>query len=139
MCQNKLPFREDTASRLIRIAEHPRLSDSATWRNLPLSYRALSELARLSTNAFDEGVKSRLIYPEMRVSDAAAVARTLIPVTADPIEKAIAEEERGDLILSRQKYLYCVMRLPHMDRAVELAEFMGTFLTPMIADDSCSE
>jgi hypothetical protein len=42
-----LPFGVDTAERLMNIARHKELSDSANWRNLPPSIRTLAVLSKV--------------------------------------------------------------------------------------------
>jgi hypothetical protein len=46
MIKNDLPFGEDTAERLIKIAHDPRLSNSAHGRILPPSWRTLFTVSR---------------------------------------------------------------------------------------------
>lgn len=75
-----VPFGEDTAERLMKVAVHPVLSDSARGRSLPQSWRTLYELTKLDDEQIVAGIKSGEITPDMTRAEASALR-------ADPIEK----------------------------------------------------
>jgi hypothetical protein len=64
-----LPFGMDTAQRLMSIARNPWLVNTAKWRDLPASYRTLSELAKLTDQQLDAGLTKGIIQPEMKFDD----------------------------------------------------------------------
>jgi hypothetical protein len=68
-----VPFGEDTAERLMKVASHPVLSDSAHGRSLPQSWRTLYELTKLEDEQILAGIKAGEIGPEMTRSQAAAL------------------------------------------------------------------
>ena len=71
MCQTKLPFGEDTAGCLMRIAKNPWIADSDHGRNLPASWRTLYELTKLDESQLDVALSCGLISPEMQRKDVA--------------------------------------------------------------------
>jgi len=68
-----VPFGEDTAERLMKVASHPVLADSAHGRSLPQSWRTLYELTKLEDEQILAGIKAGEIGPEMTRSQAAAL------------------------------------------------------------------
>jgi hypothetical protein len=74
-----LPFGEDAAERLIKVAAHPVLSNSDQSRNLPQSWQTLYELTKLDNEVLIAGIKAGEIHAEMSRSDAAALR-------SDPVE-----------------------------------------------------
>ncbi len=84
MIKNDLPFGEDTAERLIKIARDPRLSNSAHGRILPPSWRTLFELTKLNDEQFDRLVAAGVIRADMQrweIEDLASVDYTPSPAT----------------------------------------------------------
>ena len=75
-----VPFSLNTAERLMRIARHPVLANSAHVHTLPQSWGTLYELLHLDDDTLAAGIKAGEITPEMTRSQAAAL-RT------DPVEK----------------------------------------------------
>lgn len=54
MFEDKLvPLSQDAAGMFMKIAQHPRLSNSEQVRNLPSSYTTLYELTKLPDKALD--------------------------------------------------------------------------------------
>jgi hypothetical protein len=70
-----LPFSLSTAGRLMAIAEHPVLSNSATWPNLPAGWRALSELAQIPAEKLTRLIGDECVGPETTVAEATAWRR----------------------------------------------------------------
>src|SRR6266478_5511075 len=84
MIKNDLPFGEDTAERLIKIARDPRLSNSAHGRILPPSWRTLFELTKLNDEQFDRLVAAGVIRADMHrweIEGLASVDYTPSPAT----------------------------------------------------------
>lgn len=77
---NPVPFGEDAAERLMKVAAHPVLSNSDQSRNLPQSYQTLYELTKLEDEQIVAGIKAGKITPDMTRADASALR-------ADPIKK----------------------------------------------------
>ena len=64
-----LPFGEDTAERLMRIAGNKILSNSANSRILPTSWTTLFELAKLPIRNLQEAIQDGKVHPGMRRQD----------------------------------------------------------------------
>lgn len=75
-----VPFGEDAAERLMRVASHPVISKSDQSRNLPQSYQTLYELTKLDDEQIVAGIKSGEITPDMTRAEASALR-------ADPVDK----------------------------------------------------
>src|SRR6266436_6617548 len=90
MIKNDLPFGEDTAERLIKIARDPRLSNSAHGRILPPSWRTLFELTKLNDEQFD-----RLVAASKN-----ALARLENKNTAGRLNPASHDPTRATAVLS---------------------------------------
>jgi hypothetical protein len=71
--RNHLDFGLDTAERLMAIARHPVLADSAVLRTLPRSYVTLATLAKLPEERVRALIEDRTITPEMRGREAEAL------------------------------------------------------------------
>ena len=66
-----LPFGQDYAAMLMRIAKNPILANSANRRNLPSSVSALYELAQLPHDVLAAALQQGRVTPEMRAKQAA--------------------------------------------------------------------
>jgi hypothetical protein len=75
-----VPFGEDTAERLMKVASHKVLSNSDQSRNLPQSWQTLYELTKLDDDTLLAGIKAGEITPETTRAQAAAMH-------ADPLDK----------------------------------------------------
>lgn len=71
MCRTKLPFGEDSAQRLMKIAANPVISNTAHARLLPPSWYTLYELTKLDDADLQEAIDCGLIKPEMQRKDVA--------------------------------------------------------------------
>ena len=76
--EKPVPFSLNTAERLMRVARHPVLSNSAHVQTLPQSWGTLYELSQLDDDTLAAGIKAGEITPEMTRSQAAKLH-------ADPI------------------------------------------------------
>jgi hypothetical protein len=123
-----VPFGEDTAERLMKVASHPVLSDSALGRSLPMSWRTLYELTKLDDETLIAGIKSGEITPETTRAQAAAlhadpVAREEKPPhedLADRLDQAVAKYL--DQLNSAKHFEYVVRRLEHLLRFLKEEE-----------------
>lgn len=70
----RLPFHIRTAEKLIRIAEHPILSNPTHESLLPRSYVTLYELATMRESDLQEAFEQNEIFPEMTRSDASRLS-----------------------------------------------------------------
>ena len=68
MCK-KLPFSENSAFRLMSVAQHHGLSNPAHVQDLPPSWGTLYELTKLDESQFTEALDAGLIHPEMQRKD----------------------------------------------------------------------
>lgn len=71
MCRDKLPFGENTALRLMRIAGNPFISNAAHVQHLPASWGTLYELTKLDEETFLSALSDGLINPETQRKDVA--------------------------------------------------------------------
>lgn len=65
MIASELPFSDDTATKLMRVAKHPRFQNTNTVRVLPSSWGTLYELTTLNDEQFQKGIESGKINPDM--------------------------------------------------------------------------
>jgi hypothetical protein len=84
MINERLPFGPRTAEMLMKVAEHPVISDPNQWFAFPPSWRTLSELALLPPKIVKERIADHTINPEMRRID---VARLKPGLHRDPAAK----------------------------------------------------
>ena len=61
----RLPFSQSTANRLMKIADHPVISNSAHWPNLPASWRTLYEISKHDPETVEDLLEAGKIKPEM--------------------------------------------------------------------------
>ena len=112
-----VPFGEDTAERLINVASHPVLSDSAHGRSLPQSWRTLYELTKLEDEQILAGIKAGEIGPEMTRSQAAALRVEPIMRPDKPPHEVIGECVRNAVhklvgrLTEPEQFLYVRRRL----------------------------
>ncbi len=84
-----LPFSIHTAERMMRIADHPQLSNSAHAQSLPTSITTLDCLSRLDAAAFDEAREAGVISPDLERRTAQRLAR-------GGLEAVIGGRDSGD-------------------------------------------
>jgi N6-adenosine-specific RNA methylase IME4 len=82
MIASDLPFNHHTANKLMKIADHPRLSNCSIWNNLPPNWTTLYELSRLEVEEFDRLLDEGVIRPDMQAKEVNKVRR-LATVAAD--------------------------------------------------------
>ncbi len=75
MVETDLPFKQDTAEQLMRVARHPVISNSDNSRNLPSKMSVLIELSQLSEDDFNDAQEKRLITPDLKVKASRSIAR----------------------------------------------------------------
>jgi hypothetical protein len=68
-----LPFTVNTAERIMAVARHPILSDSAHVQTLPQSWGTLYELTKVPETDLAEAIATGKITPEMTRAEAAAL------------------------------------------------------------------
>lgn len=123
-----VPFGEDAAERLMKVASHPVLSNSDHSRNLPQSYQTLYELTKLDDETLVAGIKAGEITPETTRAQAAAMQ-------ADPVEKPDKppHEEMASAVknavtkfvgqlTTREQYLYVRRRIEQLLEFLEEME-----------------
>lgn len=72
-CREKVGISEDTAHRLVKIAQHPALSNPAHARDLPPAWYTLYELSRLDPALIEAAIQAGDIHPELERKRAAAL------------------------------------------------------------------
>jgi hypothetical protein len=93
MVETELRFSASTAERLMAIARHPVISDSAHAPILPPSWTVLYELARLPAGKVRKLIEQERIHPEMERSEAASLVLEAQPapgIPADELRRANA-------------------------------------------------
>jgi len=78
--QKLVPFSQNTAGRLMAIANHPVLANSAQMQNLPPSWGTLYDLATLPEPTLKHALSDGLITPEMTRK----AVKALLPVERKP-------------------------------------------------------
>jgi hypothetical protein len=73
MVQLRLSFNPSTAQRLMRIAEHPILSNAAHGPHLPPSWRTLYELAKVPDPILQTAIADGTVNPKMERKDVAVI------------------------------------------------------------------
>ncbi len=68
-----LPFGQGSAERLMKIAEHPQLSNSANSPILPPSWTSLYELTKVEPKRLSAAFKDGIIVPDMKGRDVKAL------------------------------------------------------------------
>jgi hypothetical protein len=68
-----IPFSQNMAERLMAIAEHPILTDSARWAELPSSWRTLSVLRPLPHDKLEMLLAGGIVCPELTRNEAEAL------------------------------------------------------------------
>ena len=81
MFKGDVPFREDTAQRLMGIAGNRVLSNTAYTRYLPPSWYTLSILTQLPEREFLKQLKAGTIHPELEQKKARALIRSILHPT----------------------------------------------------------
>jgi hypothetical protein len=99
MVRSKLPFGPDTAERLMAIARHPVLSDSAHAPILPPSWMTLYELtkldAKLGKGTLRRKIKGGQVFPQMERKDVIEMMRTTNEEAERLERKAARETEKA--------------------------------------------
>jgi len=101
MVEADLPFSWRTANHLMRIAEHPVLTDSNHGSNLPNSWRTLSELAKLPEAVLLDAIDDGRITPDTQRKDIPSL------LTRDPPRRkprGSVATELTDLIKAHKKF-----------------------------------
>ena len=70
---DRIGIHESTACKFMTIAENPVISDFSQWKNLPVSWTTLYELATRSTKFLEEKIAEGKINPGMTREDVAAL------------------------------------------------------------------
>ncbi len=76
MIRQELPFADTTAGRLMKIANDPRIANSATSPNLPPSWNTLYELTKLNDDKFQQFVKEGAINSKLTHKQAVALHKS---------------------------------------------------------------
>jgi hypothetical protein len=95
-----VPFSQNTAGRLMAVAEHPVLTNSAHAQNLPPSWTSLYELTKVETPRLTAAFKDGVITPDMKRQDVIALLppKSKAESSTEDIEEAVAFDERTDIV-----------------------------------------
>lgn len=74
-----LPFGEQTARRLMAVAEHPELANPSTWTDLPAAWRTLFELSALPEGEIARAIEAGTITSDTTTREAAELAEAHRP------------------------------------------------------------
>jgi Protein of unknown function (DUF3102) len=106
---NKLiPFSLDTAQRLMTIAQHPVLSNTANSRYLPSTWYTLYELTKVDRATLRQALKTGVITPDMP----ARAVKALLPATAAAAPKPRQPQWKAEAYRSPGSGLY--FRVVHL-------------------------
>jgi hypothetical protein len=79
LVEERLPFGVTTAQKLIKIAEHPVISNAARARHLPPRWSILAEMVRLDPDTLETAIRKGVIHPGMKREDLRALRHTPRP------------------------------------------------------------
>lgn len=96
MCETMLPFRHNTATRLMQIAAHDRLANGAHAHLLPPSWTTLHALSRMDPEAFDEAVNAGVISPALERRQAQRLATGGVQALRGPSEPEPDDDDDED-------------------------------------------
>lgn len=123
MIESELPFKADTAQRLMKISTDERLTNAAHARFLPRSRETLYELTKLSTEVFEQKIADGTIHPEMQRSDITGVAkkeaRTIRERVLAGMQMALPSKKYGVIFADPEWQFEVYSRETGMDRAAD--------------------
>lgn len=73
LCEDKLPFGDVTARKLMAIAEHPVISNRSHINDLPPRWSILAEMVRLDADTIETAIRKGVIHPGMKREDLRAL------------------------------------------------------------------
>ncbi len=102
MVDEDLPFSWLTANRFMAIARNPVLSNSSHGKNLPSSWRTLSELARLPDEVLEAALVTGRITPELKRKEIPALIPQEPPRRRPPETSTV--QELSELVHAGKKF-----------------------------------
>jgi hypothetical protein len=112
-----LPFTVNTAERLMAVARHPILSDSAHVQSFPQSWGTLYELTKVPDADLADAIAAGRITPEMTRSEAAEMHADPVVRPGRPIHEVMADGVKNVVtkfvgqLATRNQFAYVRMRL----------------------------
>jgi len=112
-----LPFTVNTAERLMAVARHPVLSNSAHVQSLPQSWGTLYELTKVPETDLAEAIAAGKVTPEMTRSEAVAMHADPVVQPARPIHEVMADGVKNVVtkfmghLTTRNQFIYVRKRL----------------------------
>jgi hypothetical protein len=73
MIERELPFNRQTAFKLMKVAEHPTLSDVSHGKHLPPAWTTLYELTKVPVGVLESAIKDGRVHPGMERKDTQAI------------------------------------------------------------------
>lgn len=105
--ERMLPFDQGTAGRLIAIASHPLLSNSAHAPNLPVSWATLYELTKVPEPTLKGALKDGIITPDMPRKAVKALeppkprrveSKPVVTIDIEPAITSWSDDEEADAV-----------------------------------------
>lgn len=112
-----LPFTVNTAERLMAVARHPILSDSAHVQTLPQSWGTLYELTKVPDADLMAAIAARRITPETTRGEAAAIHADPVKQPTRPAHEVMADGVKNVVtkfvgqLTTRNQFTYVRQRL----------------------------
>jgi hypothetical protein len=120
-----LDFDADTAEDVMWIAKHPRLSDSANFRNLPRAVSTLLLLADLTVEQYDAMAAAGHITPRLRRHQLAIAVAAFSKVSKPQKPKpAPSDKDLNDLATISAAHAKALRALPPKVLSRELSRFI---------------
>ena len=79
-----VPFGQNAAGQLMKVASHPLLSNSDHGKNLPPSWRTLYQLSRVEPKRLSAAFRDGVIKPDMKRSEVSVLLPAKIPRASRP-------------------------------------------------------
>lgn len=123
LIDSQLPFKANTAQRLMKISTDERLTNAAHAPFLPRSRETLYELTKLPTEVFEQKIADGTIHPEMQRSDITGVAkkesRTIRERVLAGMQMALPDKKYGVIFADPEWQFEPYSRDTGMDRAAD--------------------
>ncbi len=112
-----VPFGEDAAQQLMKVASNPVIANTDHGRYLPQSWRTLYELTKLDDEQIVAGIKAGEITADMTRSDAHSLRSDLIAQPETPAHEEMAAAVKNAVtkflrhLTTAEQYSYVRMRI----------------------------
>jgi hypothetical protein len=99
---DRCPVSYTVATRYMKIAENPNITDPANWISLPITWNVLYEISILTDEQFNDGMRQQTITREARIDDIRILAgkpphsATRRQITQEEIQQPVPDSEEID-------------------------------------------